>query len=443
MPTHESRVSHASQCPPLPRDIRAELCPSHRTHPHAARVYHKVLRVLQGETQQQRDLVWATLTQADRMDVLRYRQRLVQMINLRCRECSAWGSEKPTSDVDFTVSPENGGTDMSRSVATIGRVFQTIVRIFPGVHITRVLAFFDINFYFTNFAQPLPSALRGRPCSGAPDLRDLHQYHLSDEYEGPTSQFRFAFVQLLHSRLLENSGRGSVLGTRQGRGSLARRYRAWMNDTLTQEGTAAAGATCEWPHSLSTDAERALLSQYFSHPVFPCLMREVDKEIRRAESGGGTSMSKSNRIVLLTSLLSCLEEESYRTQGAYCFVVLQQQQQQQKLSTVCPLVCTKPHVARVVPNMLLACALENLCFAAVTGTFKYVRRADAALRLHPDHKRLGLRVPRVPHPRLVELASSLLEALISVKQPQPEGSHTQEQLVTAAFATRMLRRSLG
>jgi hypothetical protein len=483
---------HASVCIRLPDAIRATLCPplrpsdashaSHASHD-ARRLYDKVMRLL---TDTRHAWTWSTLSNADRLAVLDFRHTLVQLIKLRCRQCSAWGSDTPRSDVDFTVFAAAAPTapvssrnissrgsrgrsdrpDMTRSVAIIGRVFHTLVRIFPGVSINRILAFFDINFYFTNFALPrtAPVGSRSRSGSGSGSgsgsrrIGDLDQYHVTDAYEGAASQFRFAFFQLVHSPRFKNA-------------ALSRRYRAWLSRTLTGAlGTtaAAAAAACEWTPAMGAE-ERALLSQYFHHPAFPCLMRDVDAVLAQAQAQAnsrstrssssnsmGAQRERSNRLVLLTSLLSCLEEESYRTQGAYCYVVLQQQEQKLRrlssssgssntsdasdTSDACPLVSTDPQVQqRVLPCMLLACALENTCFAAAKGSgaaaaAKYLRRADAALRHHPDHRRLGLRVPAVPAAELADLASALLEALLSVK-PTAFAPQQQQQLVTDLFST--------
>jgi len=152
-----------------------------------------------------------SLTKPDVNNLVTFRRDLVNFIYTNiCNavECKDVGSTEPTSDVNVSITSKSDDGDILASYSTLLNIQSFMVSVFSDIEIFKendqtslykILRFFDINFYLTNFN---PNRINAN--SSKPILSTNYNY-IFDNTTNTLSQYFYAFYELfqLEDRELE------------------------------------------------------------------------------------------------------------------------------------------------------------------------------------------------------------------------------------------------
>ena len=244
-------------------------------------------------------------------------------------ECKDVGSTEPTSDVNVSItSTKKDTSDIAASYSTLLSIHSFIVSVFSDIDIFKdkgktslykILRFFDINFYLTNFK---PERITNSKTSNSMPILSSNYTTISENNNNILSQYFYAFYELFQLKESELNR--------------CKIYNKMYNE---------------------------MYNEHIAGRNYEEMVSNIDTALK------GTS--DDNKIIDLVSLLSTFENECYHTQGSYYHVVLGLQMGTHMdfdLDVKC--------------NMLAASAIENLCYAYIhrSNYTKYINRVFDAVK---------------------------------------------------------------
>lgn len=190
-------------------------------------------------------------------------------------ECKDVGSTEPTSDVNVSIiSTKKDTSDIAASYSTLLSIHSFIVLVFSDINIFKgktslykILRFFDINFYLTNFK---PERIK---TSNSMPILSSNYTTISEKNNNILSQYFYAFYELFQLKESELNR--------------CKIYNKMYNE---------------------------MYNEHIAGRNYEEMVSNIDTALK------GTS--DDNKIIDLVSLLSTFENECYHTQGSYYHVVL-------------------------------------------------------------------------------------------------------------------------